>query len=300
MKTIEQVNILCDSLEGLKDTPDIGLMFNEEGRFFFRVPIAISIPSFPVHHDLHNETPPDDYTARLVSILNELTAQVPELFAGTRMYFDPARAFQPFFQRLLSTSAPPMALRVQLDLRVQPEHDQIIRSADNDYTAEYITRDIYADAELVPVKEDGLTIEQLLNPTWIGERGRGYTAQGIWIDRDITRFFTALVEPAPARLYPYYPFSSRFRSLTHRPPSWKQRDVELSTERLRQMSAAVVPLIPDIEHTFRTRSFSRDLPLLQELSGCIPPWIRESFEGVRCRRSLTSDGQMEYTLERAS
>lgn len=275
-------------------------MFDEEERCFFRVPVAVPVPSFPVHHDLNDTVPSTDYTRRLTSVLNELTAQVPELFVDTRICFDPARVLQPIFQRLLSTNEPQVALRVQLDLRAHPQHDRIVRNAGNDYTAEYETRDIYADVEIVPVEEDRVSVRQLLSPTWIGERGHGHMAQGIWIDRDLTRFFTALVEPSPARLYPYYPFSSRFRSLTHRPPSWKHEDIALSVKRYQQMSTVLVPALPDIETTFRAESFSRALPLIGELSGSIPAWIRDSFEGMHCRRSLTAEGLMEYTLERSS
>ncbi|MFW6368200.1 MAG: hypothetical protein ACOCZ9_00555 [Spirochaetota bacterium] len=316
MNTIEQVNILCRSLQGLKDVADIALMFDEEERSFFRLPVAVPVPSFPVHHDLRNTVPSADYIHRLTSVLNELSAQVPELLVGTRIRFDPARVLQPVFHRPLNgsegndgternrsepgTSEPQVALRVQIDLRSHPQHTRVIRSAGNDYTAEYETRDLYADVEIVAVEEDGCSVRQLLSPTWIGERGRGYVAQGIWIDRDLTRFFTALVEPSPAQLYPYYPFSSRFRSLTHRPPSWKREDITLSVERYQHISAVLFPAIPEIERTFRAKGFSRDLPLISELSGRIPAWIRESFEGMHCRRSLTDGGLMEYTLERSS
>ncbi len=60
-------------------------------------------------------------------------------------------------------------------------------------------------------------VEQMISDTWIGETGRGYFIQGIWMDADLNKFFTKLVIPQGKRIYPYYPFTSKYRTICHNP-----------------------------------------------------------------------------------
>ncbi len=54
-------------------------------------------------------------------------------------------------------------------------------------------------------KVTGFRIRQTISQTWIGEFGSGYFQQGIWMDADLTKFFSRLFLPAGKKTYPYYP-----------------------------------------------------------------------------------------------
>ena len=54
---------------------------------------------------------------------------------------------------------------------------------------------------------------ELVADTWIGETGKGYLLRGIWMDSELSKFFTKLFTPPGKRLYPWYPYSCKYRSM---------------------------------------------------------------------------------------
>lgn len=293
----DRLESLCASLIGFQDPPGTTRHFTEDEEHFLRIPNSIHVPSFPIHHDIRKREPDDEYIERLDYVVDQLVRWVPELFAEMNFEFDPARTLRPAFSRSVSEAPEPIRLVVYLDLAVHPGHADRMGPATNDFTTEYHSRDVFVEIDLVPTGPGGTRPERLINETWIGERGRGYFAQGIWIDRDLTRFLSALVDPGMRPLYPYYPFSCRFRSVAHAPPSWTGDELSRSAQRLSEILAVVKPSLREIESVLRDSPFSRELPVFRTLRESIPDWVRRSFAALRARAYLTDDDRKEYILE---
>ncbi len=293
----DRLESLSASLIGSHDPPGTTLHFTEDEERFIRLPASIHVPPFPIHHDVRQREPDDDYIERLCYVVDQLVKWVPELFAQLRFDFDPARTLRPSFSRPVDDAPMPARLIIYMDLAAHPGHADRISPTNNDYTSDYRSRDVFLELDLVPTGADGMQPRQLINETWIGERGRGYFAQGIWMDRDLTRFLSALVEPAEHPLYPYYPFSCRFRSVAHAPPRWSGGELPRAVRRLSEVLAVVTPSLRDIESVLRDTPFSRELTLFRSLRDAIPEWVHRSFTALRTRAYLTDDDRKEYVLE---
>ncbi len=293
----DRLESLSGSLIGFRDPPGTTRHFTEDEEHFIRLPGSIHVSSFPIHHDVRRREPDDDYVSRLYYVVDQLVRWVPELFADTSFEFDPARTLRPVFSRPVDDAPTPTRLVVHIDLAARPGHADRIEPARNNYTSEYYSRDVFVEIDLVPTVAGETQPQRLINETWIGERGRGYFAQGIWIDRDLTKFLSALVEPEEHPLYPYYPFSCRFRSVTHAPPAWSGSELSRAAQRLSEVLAAVTPWLREIESVLRGAPFSRELELFRSLREAISDWVRRSFGAIRTRAYLTEEDRKEYVLE---
>ncbi len=299
----DRLNRLCAELHSADDAVGVTMHLDEAERFFLRLPERIQVPSFPIHHQMDIETPPDTYRRSLYELIRQIAREVPGLLAGLTYHFDPRHIFHPVFLRTEEVKNTPVIVRVQFDLGISPKRHAIERAATNDKTAQYVTRDIYTDIDIVPAhRVPGAVpeIRRVINNTWIGETGRGYIAQGIWMDRDLSRFFSALVEADGRSLYPYLPFSCRFGSISHRPPAWRRSDVSRAAERLTVLHEILTPIIDDITGVLQFEAFSRSHSLFKRIRKSVPAWLREAFESVDIRAYLRDDGRKEFYIDRSA
>ncbi len=299
----ERLNRLCSELRSTDDVDGVTMHIDEAERFFLRLPDPVDVPSFSIHHNIKADRPSEHYRDSLLEFVEQISRQLPSLLAGLSYVFDPRYVFAPAFVRTEDVEGIPILIRVQIDLGVPPRRDSVIRSASNDATARYLTRDIYVDIDVLPARRmSGASsgIRRLVDDTWIGETGRGYIAQGIWMDRDLSRFFSGLVEPDTHSLYPYLPFSCRFRSISHRPPGWTTTDMRAAAERLTALHEILTPAIDDITGILRTEAFSRSHHTFRRLRETVPPWIPKSLETIRVHPYLREDARKEYYIERSA
>ena len=61
-------------------------------------------------------------------------------------------------------------------------------------------------------------VKQTISQNWIGETGKGYLVRGIWMDSELTKFFSKLFLPTGKRTYPFYPFTCRYKTRLHDRP----------------------------------------------------------------------------------
>jgi hypothetical protein len=278
--------------------------FTQSEDFFIRVPIALSIPHFPIHHDVRIKTATSDYLRNVAGIFSQIHAQVPSIFEGLSWVFDPTEILRPLFATMYRVEQQNYLYLMRLDLTMHHQHAHVTQPGSNDLTPRYDTHDIFIEAELIPLSElrktpDGLEfkVKQSISDTWVGETGRGYFVQGIWLDRDLTKFFSRLFAPTGKRLYPFYPFSCKYRAVCAQVvrlnPAGRKRTLAL----LQSARVFLESQMPTIENSIRGERFSEELEIFRKLKSLVGSnEISTELAGLEIRHYLNNLEQKEYEL----
>ncbi|MCK7508861.1 MAG: hypothetical protein MZV70_35770 [Desulfobacterales bacterium] len=103
----------------------------------------------------------------------------------------------------------------------RPLDTELVEAGTNETTPSYRTRRLYLESELIPregiEREEGraraFRVRQLVSNTWIGETGKGYQVRGIWMDADLSKFFSKLFLPEGKRVFPSCPSSASTKTV---------------------------------------------------------------------------------------
>ena len=157
------------------------------------------MPQFPIHHDVRVPHPAG--TSQPLRVVEQVARLAPQTLRGLTYFFDPAEILRPCFYRVF---------RIEESLYLFPPagpHDaggreHGIERGTNDTTP--CTRPGAVRGEQRGAagrggqggrEGDGIPVNETISQTWIGEQGRGYFVQGIWMDADLTKFFSRLFLP---------------------------------------------------------------------------------------------------------
>jgi hypothetical protein len=278
--------------------------FNQSEDFFLRLGRDFQVPSFSIHHDIATTTPLPKYLDSLRSFLADLQQMLPGVFEGLTYFFDPAEVLRPSFFQLYRVAGTYYLYLLKLDLVFRPQNHIVVEKGSNDTTPVYRTSNLIVEANIIPlrhIEQNGnapqvFHIEQLISDTWIGETGRGYFVQGIWIDTDLNKFFSKLVVPEGKRIYPYYPFTSKFRTICHNPIRIDGPHRRESIPFLHRMKEFLVPHLEEIQSVLRGEEFSPDLPLFQELRQQVPADWTGYFESFSLDVYLNDQEMREFEV----
>lgn len=259
-------------------TPAYGRHFNQAEDFFLKTSQEFEVPSFPIHHDVRLKEPKPEYIQTLKTIVDQLQKLLPDLFRGLTYMFDPAEVLRPTFFQIFRVAGETYLYLLRVDLVFRPQNHSVVERGSNDTTAVYRTNELIIEADLVPVKTvhsengklSGFDIEQLISETWIGETGRGYFVQGIWLDTDLTKFFSKLFIPKGRRMYPYYPFSSKYRTVTHSPIAIDLESRRKAVPMLHRIKYFLKPHLEEIQQVLREDEFSEQLDSFQRIRAMVP------------------------------
>ena len=236
--------------------------------------------------------------------MDTLQQLVPDVFAGLTYLFDPAEVLRPTFFQMFRVGDDSYLYLLRLDLVCRPQKHQVLEKGTNDTTPVYRTSELVVDVDIIPLKElistngrtSGGLIDQMISDTWIGETGRGYFVQGIWLDTDLTKFFSKLVLPAGKRVYPYYPFSSKYRTVCHHPialePEARRRAVPL----LHRVKQFLQPYLEEIEQVLREEDFSESLPTFTRIKEKVPMEWQTLFAPLSMSVYLNDEEQKEFEV----
>ena len=279
--------------------------FDQGEDFFVRLSQPFRVPQLPIHHDIHEPRPKEIYIARLRSFISELTGIEPSILADLAYLFDPTDILRPGFFRIYRDAEQSYLYLVHIDLTFRPQIHRIITRGDNDTTPEYETNQLFVEADLVPIEtapdepgaETAFRVQQSVSQTWIGETGRGYFVQGIWIDRELTKFFTKLFLPKGKRVYPYYPFTCKYRAICYSvidlAPSGRQAWLPV----LRRASDYLKPHMDEIQDALKAQEFTETIQCFQDLKKQVPPEWEAEYSDLRVRAYLNDSDQKEYALD---
>lgn len=281
--------------------------FSQGEDFFLRLGQSFEVPSFSIHHDIRQTSPSPRYRTALRGLIDTLQQLVPGIFSGLTYLFDPAEILRPTFFQMYRVGGESYLYMMGIDLVCRPQKHQIIERGTNDTTPVYRTSELVLDTDVIPLKElirngdrtTGGVIEQLISETWIGETGRGYFVQGIWLDTDLTKFFSKLILPAGKRIYPYYPFSSKYRSICAHPIGLDQESRRQIIPLLHRFKSFLRPHISTIEQILREQQFSESLDQFLAIKQQVPPEWQQRFAPISMSVYLNEEEQKEFEVVEA-
>ncbi|MFO7849152.1 MAG: hypothetical protein R6V67_04245 [Spirochaetia bacterium] len=303
--TDRRINTLLKQETDSGDAPAYSKHFTQNEEFFLSLSSDFTVPQFPIHHDIEKSRPEPQYIDSLRNLLEQVVPLAPNLFNGLTYFFNPTDTMKPGFYQIYKIKDRLFLYLLQLDISFRTHYGKIVDKGGNDKTHRYTTKQLFIDNDLIPLEtyresEGGIrsfVIEQLVTQTWVGEEGKGYFIQGIWIDRELTKFFSKLFLPKGKRTYPYYPFPCKHRTLCHSVLNFD------SEGRRRHLSYAyrardfLLPHFDDIQHTLKNQNFSEDIPLFKKIKEEVPDWWNDVWEPLTVKAYLNDRDMKEFAVD---
>jgi hypothetical protein len=280
--------------------------YNHSEELFLRLNQPLRIPSFPIFHPVGKPIPSPAYTSAIREVVRQLAQTLPEVFFELSYFFDSSDVFKPSFYRLYKIGEELFLYLVRVDLSNRPTTVRVITPGTNDLTPEYETTDLYLSSECVPLSglranpEGGVeafVVRQAISDTWIGETGKGYTVKGIWMDADLSKFFTKLFLSPGRSLYPYYPVFCRYKTvcgcLLAFDPERRRGEIQSFYRHYHFLE----PYIETIQQALKQHDFSESLEEFREIQGAVPVELRSAYDGAKVSASLNERDMKEYVIE---
>ena len=279
--------------------------FNQSEDFFLLLEDAYTVPHLPIHHNVRLREPTPGYAAALRSVISQVIRRAPQALKDLAYFFDPSEILRPCFYHLYRVEESLYLYLLRIDLAMRATEATVIERGTNDTTPHYSSKRLFLEPTVIPleeaVREDGkvvgFRIRQTISQTWIGEYGRGYFQQGIWMDADLTKFFSRLFLPAGRKTYPYYPYLCKYKTVC-------QSVIDLSTKGRAAMIPALhrglsflLPAMERIQAEMRHGSFSEELDVFRELKGRVPGSWYAPWENLRIQSYLNDQDTKEYLIE---
>ncbi len=279
--------------------------FNQQESMFLKLQQEFVVPPLPIHHDVRVPRPDASYLDRLREVLEQLLRLAPAVFQELTYLFDPREILRPAFFRLYRLEDSSYLYLLQLDLMVRPSEHRILEKGTNDRTPRYATRHLFLEASLIPLEQVSadfgkvrtFTIRQLISNTWIGEVGRGYFQQGIWMDNELTRFFSRLFLPPGKRVYPFYPYVCKYKTVCQNLVHFSPQERREKLPYLHRAVQFLAPLMERIEQSMRNGSFSESNETFQELKARVPREWLEVWKDTSISVYLNDQDMKEYRVD---
>lgn len=294
---------LLEIAESSRNAP-YAMRFSQAEDYFIELGSPLLVPQLTIHHDIQDPIPKADYSAAIKDVVGQLSAQLPECFSGLTYFFDPAEVFKPCFYRLYKAENDVYLYLLRIDLLPKPLESEILAPGTDKKSPAYSTRRLYLESELIPLEavmwESGrvkaFRIRQMISQTWIGETGKGYLVRGIWMDTDLSKFFTKLFAPPERRIYPFYPLYCKYKTVCASAPLLTSDGRRKMIPLLHHALKLLAPEIGRIQDTLRDSKFAVTLPAFVELHERIPASWRTFIERFTVEAYLNDREQKEYAL----
>lgn len=278
--------------------------FNQNEESFIKLKTEITVPQFPIHHDSAVRIPKQSYMDALENFIKQIIPGTGLIFSNLNYFFNPTDIFHPSFYRILKYKEQLYLYLIRLDLIYKPSDGTIIELGSNDVTNAYRTNNLYLESDLIPIShyssKNGkileFIIEQNISDTWIGETGRGYLHEGIWIDQELTKYLSKLFLPGNKKTYPYYPFTCKYRTFCHTvtdltPEGRKRHLLYLHNARI-----FVLPLLAKIQEALKKESFNSGLPEFIKMKEKVPEYWNKVWEPLNVRTYLNNSDMKEFLI----
>lgn len=295
-----------ETLKGIRGKSDgYSRHFNQNEEFFINISPEIRFPHFPIHHDVRETKPSVEYLKNLRKLVQDLAIQIPEVFENMVYFFDPAEIMKPCFFQLYRIGEQQYAYLLRLDLIFRTHEHTMVEPGSNDRTASFASHNIFLEADLIPLdgtknvngKMQAFQIMQTISQTWIGETGRGYFVQGIWMDNELTKYFSKLFSPNGRSLYPYYPFTCKYRTICHTVLDLSFEGRKKHLPYLHKAMGYLRPRMPAVEKSLKNVEFSPDLPAFKEMKVTVPDFWNRVWDSFTVSRYLNNSDMREYRID---
>jgi len=299
--------VILDIPESARNGP-YGMRFNQGEEYFVELGTPLLVPHLPIHHDIRRAVPDADYATAVRDVTRQLASILPECFLGLTYFFDNAEILKPCFYRLYKADEEVYLYLLRVDLLLRPFDAETREPGSNDRTPAYSTRRLYLESELIPLEavmwEAGrvkaFRIRQLISQTWIGETGKGYLVRGVWMDTDLSKFFTKLFLPAGKRVYPFYPLFCKYKTLCATAPLLSSDGRRKFIPMLHRAAKFLAPEIGRIQDVLRDGKFSESLPDFAALRERVPEQWKAPLARFSVEAYLNDREQKEYSLDYAN
>lgn len=278
--------------------------YDENEDFFLRIADPVTVPHLPIHHDVKTIRPEEAYLESLRELMRILISRRVAVFHGLSYVFDPTEVQRPTFYTVLEHDDGRFLFLLRLDLSFRPNTHEVVENGSNDVSPRYSTDRLYMEADIMPLdavveKSGGMkafNVEQVISQTWIGETGRGYFVQGIWLDRDLTKFFSKLFLPPKKRTYPYYPLTCKYRSICYTALELTSDRRGRETALLAAARSFIKPHVEEIQDALKEDSFDESLPAFRRLKEQVDERWYDHFEKLRVRPYLNEADMKEFVV----
>lgn len=286
------------------EEPGYSAHFNQNEEFFISIAKIVEVPHLPIHHDVRDTKPSERYLDGLADIVTRLSGVVPELLKNLTYFFDPGEILHPCFYQIFRAKDYLYLYLLRLDLSFRIHEAEMTEAGNNDITPAFATRNIFLESSLIPLEKVtvldgrvlGFIIKQTISQTWIGETGRGYFIQGIWMDHELTKFFSKLFIPNGKRIYPYYPFTCKYRTICHTvldlSPGGRVKHLPF----LHKALSFTAPNMERIQKSLKNETFTPDLSIYRELKQEIPPYWEEIWKDLTVSPYLNGFDMKEFKV----
>jgi len=282
-----------------------GIRYSQNEELFLEFDTDLLVPHFPIHHDVRKSEPSAPYAKALQDVVGQLVMLLPASLRGLTYFFDPSESLKPRFYRLYKVEEAIYLFLLRIDLMYRSFEGEIVEQGSNDLTPAYTTKRLFIESELIPLeavtweqgKAKAFKVKQLVSNTWIGETGRGYMVHGVWMDDDLSKFFSKLILPEGVRTYPFYPLFCKYKTVCAEAaspnPEYRKRMLPL----LHRAISFLTPEIDRIQNSLRNKPFSETMPEYAELRRRVPAAWREVLSGVSTKAYLNARDMKEFSLE---
>ena len=296
-------HILGEASDKAENSP-YSMRFNQSEEFFIEFDTPLVIPHFPIHHDIRHSMPDAAYIQTLKEVIKQLVTLFPACFSGLTYFFDPAEILKPCFYRLYKVGEDTYLYLLRMDLLAKPFEAEVIERGTNDTTQSYSTHRLYLESEIIPLetvqweagKVKAFRIKQMISQTWIGESGKGYLVRGIWMDTDLSKFFTRLFVPTGQKIYPYFPLYCKYKTICGFSPILSSDGLRSIIPLLHHAIRFLLPEIDVIQEALKNEDFSPKLPIFSALRQRMPETWMAPLKHFSTEAYLNEREHKEYAL----
>ena len=290
---------------GAKSNQTYTMHYSQSEDFFLELSSPYTVPSFPIHHDVRQAVPRADYSNSLRQCMDQILLASPGIFSDLTYFFDPGEIIKPCFYRLYKIEDEYYLYLLRINLQYRPLESELLERGKNDSTAVFSTRRLYLESDVLPLasvltelgKVIAFTVKQTISQTWIGETGQGYLVRGIWMDMELTKFFSKLFLPTGKRSYPFYPFTCKYKTICLTIPDPRPENRRTLLPYLHGAIKVLTPRMEDIQQSLKGATFSESLPLFQELRPLVQESLFKPWTNLTVVPYLNANEQKEFRVE---
>ena len=288
-----------------EETRPVSRHFNQSEDFFLQLEGEYSVPHIPIHHDVRISVPGDGYLATLRVLTKEIVNLAPQVLKGLTYFFDPAEILRPCFFQIYRVEGSYYLYLLRMDFAMRAADATVRERGTNDMTPSYSSRRLFLEDTIVPLegveRDDdaakAFRIRETISQTWIGEQGRGYFVQGIWMDADLTKFFTKLFLPPNKKSYPYYPYVCKYKTVCHSVVTLSPEGRTRTLPHLHRVLQFLLPHLEEIQTEMKGRTFSEELKCFRALKARVPPAWYDIWANLRVEAYLNAADMREFKVE---
>jgi len=310
-KTLNSISIssnstIIDNILNVESKTDIyTLHYNHNEESFVKLGTEFTVPHFPIHHDSGQRSPEKLYLDALANLLKQIIPYTGSIFLNLTYFFDQTEIFHPCFYHIYKYKEQLYLYLIRLDLLFKPGDGIILESGSNDVTNSYKTSHLYLESNLIPItgyssqdgKTTGFNVEQNISDTWIGESGRGYLLEGIWMDLELTKYLSKLFIPEGKNIYPYYPFTCKYRTFCHTLADLTINGRKKHLIYLHSARAFALPRLEEIQEELKKETFTTNLPVFNKMIKEVPEFWNNVWKNLKIKSYLNNKDMKEFLVE---